>query len=405
MLLPVLLASCESRRPAEPPTAARAALSDSATVPLTPAVRPDTTDVSRTSFHFREGHDTTLLIGGQLHRLLLRSETDSTQPLTTVSTGLVGEYFADDTSTFAQTGRVRGYAGSQVITLLDPSGRLVFRRQLRKQDFFAVAEKEIVTVSQPARPYFVGYHAPSQTLVFSIDIGIPASDVGQQCVVVLGLDGRVRHLVSSYDWNWGAADCEPRLLPNGTVLTCQALIRPDGRRISLLKPKSELVAALVLSDSTLLTVYQYGYYRARPDTSSAADAAGVSASFSDPEWVSDPRMRRAPNAFVLDRQGRVRQQFHYQGHYSIIGHVVPRRYVWQTHAYYLLDEARGLHVLDKHYPAGVTAVPFQQMQRFRKPQRPAEVRFVMTTETTSLAFYVDPAQPTRLRYERIERPD
>lgn len=405
LLFACTLSACEQQRPPATQPATPGPVADSTAAAARPAplpsLPPDTADISRTHLGYQTGHDTTFFIGQQRYRLLLRAETDSTKPLMVVSEGTVGELFADDSSTFAQTRRMRGYEGRQLITLLDAAGRQVFRRQLRKQDFFGVASRDIVAVSIPEPPRFIGYHTPSQTLALVQTISIPLSDVAQQVVVLLGIDGKVRRLATSYLSNWEAPDCEPRLLPDGTVLTCQELLPPSGKPVRLLKPKSELVAAFPLTDSTLFTACRYGEYRAQaaPESSSQPD---VSAAFSAPEWIADPRKRNAPDAFIINQQGRILQQFRYADYGGVISYEVPRRYVWQTHTYYLLDEQRGLYLLDKHDPKAVAEVKFQQMQPFRKPQRPTEIRFVVTTETAAFAFYVEPSQPAWLRYERLQ---
>jgi hypothetical protein len=410
LLLPGLLLACGEQRNAAEKPAAAALPPAPAPAPRRPAP-PDTVDLSQTNHGYQEGRDTTFLVDGQRYRLLLRADTDSTKPLLAVSEGLVGDAYAADTSTFAQTQQVRGYEGGQTITLLDPAGRQVFRRRLRKQDFFGVASPDIVTVSEPRRPRFIGYHAPSQLLAFTVGIGIPASDVGQDYLVLLGLDGRVRRLAATYAAGV-APDCTPRLLPDGTVLTCQELLRPDGRRISLLKPKAELVAAFPLSDTILLTTYQFGEYRPRqPEPPANSRQEGqpvdvpVSAGFNYPEWVPDKRMRNAPNGFVINTQGQVRQRFKAPEAFEALGYQLPRAYVWQTHCYYLSDGEKGLLVLDKHQPTGGTRIGFRQMQRFRKPRKPAEVRFEVSSSEGNFAFYVDPARPTQLRYQRIESRD
>lgn len=402
----LLTTACEQRQKAK---LALQATPDTAVTTMQPElpqpVLPDTVDASRTYFGYRSGHDTTFYIGRQPYRLLLRTETDSTKPLVTITEGIVGPAFADDTSTFAETQRVRGYDGSQIITLLDSENRQVFQRRLRKANFYGVASRDIVTVSEPARPRFIGYHNANQTLAFTLDIGIPYSDVAQQCVILLGLDGGVRRLATSYKSSFDSPDCEPRMLPNGTVLTCQELLQPDGSHISLLKSKSQLVAAFPLTDSTLCTVYRYGEYRARPDheeESSQTDAS-ISAEFNDPEWVVDRTQRNALNAFVINLKGQVLKAFRYSGYQGAIGYEVPRRYVWQLHTYYLLDEERGLQLLEKHNPTSATEVLFSQMKRFQKPQQLSEVRFTVRTETAEFAFYVDTAHPAHLRYQRLEQ--
>ncbi|QIX61616.1 hypothetical protein HER32_10680 [Hymenobacter sp. BT18] len=373
----------------------------SAPVPAVPVTQPDTTDASRTVVGYREGHDTTFYIGRQQYRLLLRAETDSTQPLVTTTEGIVGPAFADDTSTFAQTKRVRGYAGRQIITLLDPNGRQVFRRVLHKPDFYSVANRDIITVSEPARPVFVGYQAATQTLGFTLDIGIPYSDVWQRCLILLGFDGRVKQLATSYWSNWDAPDCAPRLLPDGEVLTCQELLLPNKQRVSLLKPPAQLLAAFMLTDTTLCTVYRYGQYRNQPAAAAGmSDEEELSADFQGPEWVADKRRQSSPNAFVINARGQVRHSFQYHGYREQIGFWVPRRYLWQTHTYYLLDEERGLTALDKHNAKSIATISFKEMQPFQPPRLPGEVRFQMKTEGHDFTFYVDPTQPRRLRYQR-----
>ena len=414
LALPALLltGACESRQstrselPAGPPVAdtARAGL-----VP-TPLLPPDTTDASRTGFGiFRAGRDTTFYVGQQRYRLLLRAETDSTKPLLAVTAGNVGSYFASDSATFAQTGQVRGYEGFQLITLLDSVGRTVFRQRLRKADFFGVASPDIVTVSEPQPPVFLGFHGPSQRLAFSIDIGIPYSDVAQRVVLLLGFDGKKRRLFTSYRSNWGAPDCVPRLLSDGTLLTCQELVPPAGPRVPLLKPRAELVAAFPLTDTTLFTAYRYGQYRpaqapeSRSETPADLPVEGAATSpgfVAEEEWVPDATRRHAPNAFVISARGQIRRRLLYGGYEGSMSYEIPRRYVWQTHTYYLLDGKRGLIALDKHPPGASTAIPFRQMQPFRRPRKPTEIRFQLGEQ---YIFYLDPHQPALLRYE--QRPE
>ena len=146
----------------------------------------------------------------------------------------------------------------------------------------------------------------------------------------------------------------------------------------------------------------------QPDPADAQSQDGqpidgpVSAGFNYPEWVPDPRMRHAPTGFVINLKGQVRQHFTAPEAIDALGYQLPRTYVWQAHSYYLSDYEKGLVVFDKHDPTRVTRLSFRQMQRFRQPRQPNEVRFELTTEVGNTAFYVDPAQPTRLRYQRID---
>jgi hypothetical protein len=415
----LLLMACEQRpathteRAAQKPADTLATAADKAAEP--PGAPPDTVDASRTGYALLQaGHDTVFRVGRQRYRLLLRAATDSTKPLLTVTTGAVGIFFAADTATFARTRQVRGYEGWHTITLLDSAGRTVFRQRLRKADFFGVADPDIVTVSQPQAPRLLGAHGPSQRLALAVEIGIPYSDVSQRVVVLLRLDGSGRRLFSSYRSNWGAADCVPRLLADGTLLTCQALVPPTGPPVSLQKPRAELVAAFPLTDTTLFTAYRYGYYRPaspaapRPATAEnlPVEGAAPSAEFQEADrWVEDGRRRRTPNAFIITPGGQVRQPLRYTGTEGTMAYEVPRRYVWQTHTYYLLDGQRGLLAIDKHRPGTSKVLPFRQMKAFRQPRQPAEIRFELRGLGARYAFHLHPQQPHQLRLEQLPAPE
>jgi hypothetical protein len=393
----LIAVACEQRRPpAEHPAPHVAASADTAATQAAPArpALPDTVDASRNNVYHRVGRDTAFFIDGQRYRLQLRAAADSSRPITAINQGIVGDAFAAD-SNFSTNQRVRGYAGSYTITLLDSAGRRVFRKQLQKPDFYKVAGKDMVAVSDPVPPLFIGCHAPSQTLAFTLDIGIPESDVWMRCVLLLGFDGQLKR-APLYAWNsLEGADCFPRLLPNGTVLTCQELIPLTGPPVKLEKPKATTAAVFMLTDTTLCTIYEYGEHQ----TVKHADG-GMSE-----RLVVPKQYRNAPNAFVLNIRGQVRQQFRFGNFNEAMGYYVQRKYVPQTHTYYLLDEDRGLYLLDKHNPTAVTEVNFKQMQRFRKPQRKSEVRFHLKSWQKAFTFCVDTLQPTQVRYQRIVRRD
>ncbi|RSK48035.1 hypothetical protein [Hymenobacter rigui] len=415
----LLLMACEQRpathteRAARQPADTLATAADKAAEP--PVVPSDTTDASRTGYSLLQaGHDTVFRVGRRQYRLLLRAATDSTKPLLAVTTGAVGSFFAADTATFARTRQVRGYEGWHTITLLDSAGRTVFRQRLRKADFFGVADPDVVTVSEPQAPRLVGAHGPSQRLALALEIGIPYSDVSQRVVVLLRLDGSGRQLFNSYRSNWGAPDCVPRLLADGTLLTCQALVPPSGPLVSLQKPRAELVAAFPLTDTTLFTVYRYGYYRPAPPAAPSPataeslpiEGAAPSAEFQEADqWVEDGSRRRSPNAFIITPGGQVQQPLRYTGTEGTMAYEVPRRYVWQTHTYYLLDEKRGLLAIDKHRPGTAATLPFRQMEAFRRPRRPAEIRFELRGLNARYAFYLDPQQPRQLQLEQLPAPE
>ena len=166
--------------------------------------------------------------------------------------------------------------------------------------------------------------------------------MGVQCALLLGLDGQVQELSTCYTFGGGGADCTPQLSPNGrAVLTCSKLLLPGQPPVNLGKPTAYLVAARFLTDSTLLTVYEYGEYQ------SVYDSLGR---LSTSDFVVPARYRYAPNAFVLNLRSQSLISFHHKGYYDILGYGLPRRYVHQTSTYYLLDVEKGLQLLNRHEP-------------------------------------------------------
>lgn len=235
-LLAGLLAwGCESRQPAattEKPPAIPA---------LVPAGGPaiahpsDTTDYTRAHLAFRNlPTDTLIRIGSRRYHLLVQAQADSTQPIEYNSAAIVGAAFAPPSDT-THSGRIRGYAGTYTFTLRDSANHAtLFRQLLHKPDFYRVAAREIVVVSEPDIQY-LGYSPALQALAFVVYLGIPASDVADRVTLLLDArTGRLKALRASGSATFGAADCDPQVSPSGrAVLTCAELLRANQPAISL----------------------------------------------------------------------------------------------------------------------------------------------------------------------------
>ena len=326
--------------------------------------------------------DTLVQLNGQPYHLLLAAETDSTKRLT-----------ASFEATPGHPEQVHGYEGRYTLTLREPGGRQVFRRQLRKAAFFKRAGADVVTESEAYLPQLLGYSRPLGALVFTFDFMVPDSDVGAQVVVLLDLAGNVLRLSDGRGPGAGP-ECEPTLSANGAVLlTASELLRPGRPPLRFERPDAELVGATLLTDSTVLLVYAPG----KAHLIRYAD--GLEAFGRTPTV----QQQRAPNAFVRHvGSGRVLRRFHYQGFFEEMGYTVPGFQLRATGTHYLLDEKRGLLLL----PLAGTGVPaelrFAAMPRFTPPKRLAETRFEIHGAETSFAFYVDTSsvQP-RIRYQPI----
>ena len=325
--------------------------------------------------------DTAVVVNGQPYRLRLEAETDSTQRLKTTYQPYPGHYE-----------QARGYQGRFTFTLHAPDGQQVFRRQLRKADFYKAAGQDIVTESEAYRPELLAYSPAFGALVFTLDFMVPDSDVGAQAVLLLDLTGQVVR-ISDGRAPGGGADCDPALTPNGrALLTGSELLRPQQPPLRLHRADADLAGAFLLTDSTVLVVYALG-------KAHLIHAPG------EPETYGrtpTPQQQRAANAQVRHiHTGRVLSRFRYAGFYEELGYTIPRAYAAGTH--YLLDERRGLRLVPVATPAHTTEVLFAAMRHFVPPQRRNEVRFELQSAGSGFAFYVDTTSLLpRIRYQRLD---
>ena len=388
-LVAVALAGCdqkayltERRNPpvavvAEPGAVPAPVASSAAPVPSAPQKAP----VYRPGWAPPARLDTAVVFNGQPYRLRIEAETDSTERLKTTYQPYPGH-----------TEVARGYQGHFTVTLHDHDGQALFRRRLRKADFYKAAGQDIVTESEAYRPELLAYSPAFGAMVFTLDFMVPDSDVGAQVILMLDLNGRVLRISDGRDPG-GGPDADPALTPDGrALLTGSELLRPGQPPLRLHRADADLAGAFLLSDTAVVAIYAPGrshliHRPGEPDTYGR---------------IPTRQQLSAPNAFVRHiRTGRVLTRFRYGGYYEELGFTIPRAYVAGIH--YLLDEQRGLRVLPAAAPARTSELRFAAMPRYVAPQRRSEVRFELQSAGSGFAFYVDTtSQQPRIRYQRLE---
>ncbi len=325
--------------------------------------------------------DTAVLFGGQPYRLRLEAETDSLERLKTVYQPYPGHSEV-----------ARGYQGTFTFTLHDHDGQALFRRRLRKADFYKAAGPDIVTESEAYRPELLAYSPAFGAMIFTLDFMVPDSDVGAQVILMLDLNGRVLRISDGRDPG-GGPDADPALTPDGrALLTGSELLRPGQPPLRLRRADADLAGAFLLSDTAVVAIYA-------PGRSHLIQNPG------EPDTYGRTPTRQqlsAPNVLVRHiRTGRVLTRFRYAGYYEELGFTIPRAYVAGIH--YLLDEQRGLRLLPAAAPARTSELRFAAMPRYVAPQRRHEVRFELQSAGSGFAFYVDTtSQLPRIRYQRLE---
>ena len=389
MALVVALVGCEQKAymtekrasPVSMPMAPAAPAPPAAAAPAPRPAVPAPAPVYRPGWAPPAVLDTAVAFNGKPYRLHIAAETDSTQHLKTIYQPYPGH-----------TEVARGYQGYFTFALHDAAGQQLFRRQLRKADFYKAAGQDIVTESEAYRPELLAYSPAFGALVFTVDFMVPDSDVGAQAVLLLDLAGRVLRISDGRAPGSGP-DCDPALTPSGrALLTGSELLRPGQPAMRLHRPDADLAGAFLLTDTTLLVVYAPG-------------KSHVIRAFGEPETYGrtpTKQQQQAPNAQVRHiGTGRVLSRFRYTGFYEELGFTIPRAYVAGVH--YLLDEQRGLRLVPAAAPARTSEVRFAAMPRFVPPQRRHEARVELQSAGSGFAFYIDTtSQVPRIRYQRLE---
>ena len=325
--------------------------------------------------------DTAVVFGGQPYRLRLEAETDSLERLKTVYQPYPGHNEV-----------ARGYQGTFTFTLHDHDGQALFRRRLRKADFYKAAGPDIVTESEAYRPELLAYSPAFGAMIFTLDFMVPDSDVGAQVILMLDLHGRILRISDGRDPG-GGPDADPALTADGrALLTGSELLRPGQPPLRLRRADADLAGAFLLSDTAVVAIYA-------PGRSHLMQNPG------EPDTYGRTPTRQqlsAPNVLVRHiRTGRVLTRLRYGGYYEELGFTIPRAYVAGIH--YLLDEQRGLRLLPAAAPARTSELRFAAMPRYVPPQRRSEVRFELQSAGSGFAFYVDTtSQLPRIRYQRLE---
>ena len=216
LLVPGLLAGCDApATKSKPATTPAAPAPVAATLPLAQKLPPASDSaVFALDWEPPQRADTLLTLGGQRYRLRLESAMDSTKGLAT-----------NVESTPGSPERAFGYAGTLTFTLRDSLNRLVFRRELRKPDFYRPIGEIVVVQSGLGLPTLLGYSVPLGALIFTVGFSVPGTDWGGETVLLLDLKGRVLRMAAGDSYG-GGPDCHPKLSADGrTLLTSDQILR------------------------------------------------------------------------------------------------------------------------------------------------------------------------------------
>ena len=378
--------SCGQRQPvAEVPAAAHpapvpVAVPAAASNPL-PAGLPA---FSPAAFLYQEvaaRADTVLHQPGPAVHLSWQVRLDTLHYLTHVTPPDPAQNFVGDTS--------RGYQGYYTLELHDSRGQRLGRHTFTKADFYPAVGPELAISSGVSLPQLLGYSAPMQALVFTLNFTAPDTDWSCDAVLLLDLQGRMRRLKEGYVV--GGPAVEVGLAHDGrTLLTGTEILRAGGASLLLQRPNAELRGALLLNDSLAVTVYEFGHYH--PEHMSEVH---VNQDFS----ATQARLRQ-PNAFLLNTHtGQLISSFRYNGFFEELGFTIPWQRLPATHTGYFLDDKKGLYLVAENQPTRVSFRPFASLVKFKLPQRPSERVVTLHGHSKTYVLYIDTLASASIRYQ------
>ncbi len=253
-----------------------------------------------------------------------------------------------------------GYDVTYTISLTEASGTKRFTKTFTKPDFKDETGKDALLQAMVELPHFQGYHPGFKALMFTLDFWIPDSDIGDQCFIMIGMDGKI--IEKSYNNSYGGGGADGTIeVPtnNAFVLTCAKILNTDGKVVDLIDGLKTVAHTKLINNNTILVVY-------------------------DP-----PEDGERDNARLIDSHGKVLRTFTYKGYYDILGYRVPSYTEKTTGSYIMLDDRLdNIMVIPTGNPLGIFKVPFATL-REAKTNPEHEVTFDINTETSEHTFAMD----------------
>lgn len=253
-------------------------------------------------------------------------------------------------------GKYTGFDAAYTFMLIDAAGKEVFKTVLTKKDFENTADGSIVAETIIEAPTFEGYVPAFNAFMFTVRFLVPESDVGDAVFLLLGRDGKLRHM--TYYNSFGGSGCDGGIdiAPNGSfIVTNYEVLHRNGKKTVLNTKGHWLVARRLVNPGTILAIDEYN------------DSTKV------------------PNARLVSPYGKVLKTFTYRGYYDVLGFEVPCFEDKTT--IYLQDNDNSLRVIPRKNPQSATLIPMAQITRDDgSPKKPAEKSFKISNEGSNNVY-------------------
>lgn len=253
-----------------------------------------------------------------------------------------------------------GYDIRYTITLKERNGKQLFKKIFTKDDFKGVICEDALALTNTYLPQFIGYHKGFDAFIFILDFWIPDSDVGDECFLMIGKDGRViEKFHDSYYGGGGHGGTIEFPSNNAFVLTGSTILNTNGKRIDLYEGDKTVVHTKLINNATILVI----------------------------DELTDNVNKN--NARLINNYGEVLKTFTYKGYYNMLGYIVPSYIEKNTGCYILLDdELKNLRLINLKEPTNIITVPFKAPV-LPETNREHEVSFNIDTEFARRTFAMD----------------
>jgi hypothetical protein len=308
------------------------------------SIKKDTTvNINISEFNnLIEKSDTSIFISGNKFNLSYSAKLDTSKKMTHE------DIFTHEGKAIKEI--TKGFNCTYTFTLKDKLGNIIFNQSLEKKDFNEEVDPSILTESDASLPMFLGYLEPFEAFVFQIFFGIPDSDIGGDCLIMLNKKGELieKSLNNYISGTEGEIEISNE---KRTILTCRKILNSNGKNLSIADNNKWQIKTKLLNDNSILVIQEFD------------------------------KKNKILNAKIIDNFGNLIYSFNYNGYYETLGYNCPSYYNQELKRYFLLDEKlKKITIINLENPASSFVVDFKNIQTFKKDIKPNEKVFEIETE-------------------------
>ncbi len=202
---------------------------------------------------------------------------------------------------------------SYQFTLRNSGNAVIARSRITKEDVDDFCDGLFLAMGGGYSWHFDGYNEAFESFVFTVNNINCDSDFGQQILVFIGKDMKIKHAIVNCGLGGGECDCD--LEPSHdqrTYSLCTRIQKSNGSFVELQSEEENVAGSFQLNNEYSLVIYTY---QGKPPYK---------------------------NAKIIHRSGSRVKSFDFQGIAGEMGYAIPHFIIEDQNAFCLVDEERNL---------------------------------------------------------------